>query len=131
MVGTRKPLRERRADAAAPAPVVPVREREYTFLGDFCQGRGHPDHDAYLRQQAERYPPPPPPPEAHGPVAPQPKSWDGCVNGLWRGEPKLVLVAPKAAPPPSPAYDYNKQTSWRDYVGPEGDISMRPRGRFP
>jgi hypothetical protein len=82
------------APAPADAPAQQERKREYTFLGDFCQGPGHPDHDAYLRQQAERYPPPPPPLEAHGPPVPQPPRYDGVLWGLWDGRPKLISRAP-------------------------------------
>jgi hypothetical protein len=39
----------------------------------------------------------------------------------------------KAAPPtptPPPAYDYNKEQGWKDYVEPTGEIRSTPRGRF-
>jgi phage terminase large subunit-like protein len=32
--------------------------------------------------------------------------------------------------PASPAYDYNRETGWRDYVRADGSISRTPRGRW-
>jgi|SRR5262252_6278849 len=70
-----------------------------------------------------------PPLEPHGPPAPMPHGYDGAVNGLWDGRPKLVLAASDVpAPAPAPAYNYDREQGWRDYVGVDGGISMRPRG---
>jgi hypothetical protein len=49
-----------------------------------------------------------------------------------RDNPSRSCVAAPAAPPPqaTPAYDYNTQSSWRDYVEPTGEIRSTPRGRW-
>jgi hypothetical protein len=113
--------------SSAPAP-APEREREYTFLGDWCSG-DPVLQAAYERQQAIRHPPPPPPLEAHGPPAPQPPGYDGVVNGIWRGEPKLVYVVPKAEPA-SPKSAMPTRSEMDKYITPDGEIRSRPRGRF-
>jgi hypothetical protein len=86
--------------------------------------------EGYARQQAAKQAALPPPFEAHGPPAPQPRGYDGVINGLWDGKPKLILPksAPTSAPPPSvPAHSGD----WRRYVEPDGSIRSTPRGRFP
>jgi hypothetical protein len=36
--------------------------------------------------------------------------------------------APVSPPIPAAPYDYNTQHDWKNYVLPDGSISMRPRG---
>jgi len=115
---------------ASVAPAVPAPAREYTFA-DYCSGWTE-GRLGYERQEAEKAAARARavPPEPHGPPAPQPRGYDPVTSGLWNGRPKSILAAPAvSAPASAPAYNYNgPDQSWRDYVGPDGDISMRPRG---
>jgi hypothetical protein len=40
-----------------------------------------------------------------------------------------TVIEGKANPPAAPAYDYNREQGWRDYVEPDGSIRSTPRGR--
>jgi hypothetical protein len=65
-------------------------------------------------------------PETSGAQAPA-----GNVVKLSPRSPVRAVPAapPKPAPPQAtPAYDYNTQSSWRDYVEPTGEIRSTPRG---
>jgi hypothetical protein len=112
-----------------PAPAAPAPEAAPERQIGFYEALSCPEWARIReRQQAIKYPPSPPPPEVYGPPAPQPKGYDPIVNGLWRGEPKLVLVAPKAVPPPVPA---PHAEPWRDWEFDEAGPTGRRRGRFP
>lgn len=116
---------------AKPAEAKAAREREFTWH-DSVSGW----HDAavgYARQKAARQAARAAqlPPEPHGPPAPQPPGYDAIINGLWDGRPKVIVAAAKSAPPSVPAaYNYDRETDWRNYVEAGGSIRSRPRGRW-
>ena len=126
---SRRSAKRSRAELAAPvAPAAPAPEREYSWC-DWASGWTE-GRIGYERQQAARAQAaaPKPLPEPHGPPAPMPKNYDPHVNGLWRGEPKLIArVSDTPAPVVAPVASPTRADLDRS-VDPDGNISMRPRG---
>jgi hypothetical protein len=64
-------------------------------------------------------------PNIHLPIfAGSPRSIPGQSYGVGANE----MPSPAAAPAAVPAYDYNTNDSWKDYVQPDGSISSTPFG---
>jgi hypothetical protein len=59
-------------------------------------------------------------------VAGTPRNIPGQDIGVGASE-RASFAAPSA---PAASYDYNKETSWRSYVNPDGSIRSTPRGRW-
>jgi hypothetical protein len=48
----------------------------------------------------------------------------------WRARRSTTVIEGRPNPPPAaPAYDYNREQGWKDYVEPDGTIRTTPRGR--